>query len=68
MYALVLPIYLLGIIVILSIRIGWAAIIGIIVIILAMFLIVKVSKNNGFILNQINKYKDQRVQTTSEMI
>ena len=64
----VFPIVLLGILILLVIRIGWPAVIGFIIIIIEVPIANRISKRNGDIVVEANKYKDKRVQITTELI
>jgi len=67
-FASVFPVQLIGLTIILITRIGWGAVVGILVIVAIVPLSVKVSKKNGGTIEEINKFKDSRVKTTTEAI
>ena len=58
----------LGFITLLLIRLGWVALIGIGIMILQLPFSNKIAKRNRNMIIEANKYKDSRVQMTSEMI
>jgi ABC-type multidrug transport system fused ATPase/permease subunit len=62
------PLFLVGITILLITRIGWAAIVGIIIVLLFIPITGMISKKNGDTIVEINKHKDRRVQITAETI
>jgi ATP-binding cassette, subfamily C (CFTR/MRP), member 4 len=66
--AMTAPMLLVGITIILCIRIGWPALVGIALIIIVIPFSRKISEINAAILKQVNAFKDVRVQLTAEMI
>ena len=59
--SLVFPVVIIGITILLMIRIGWVAIIGIILMLIEVPIANRISKRNGDIVVEANKYKDKRV-------
>ena len=57
-----------GFIALLIIRLGWVALVGIAIMLLQLPISNKIAQKNGDIIVEANKYKDSRVQMTSEMI
>jgi ABC-type multidrug transport system fused ATPase/permease subunit len=68
MMATAYPLFLCGITILLITRIGWAAVVGIVIILLFIPITNMISKRNGDIIVEINKHKDRRVQITAETI
>jgi hypothetical protein len=66
--ALNFPIFAAGSITLLVMRLGWPGVLGILVTILTIPLTNCISKQNGVLIEEINVYKDRRIQTTSEVI
>jgi hypothetical protein len=62
------PIFAVGSVTLLVTRLGWPGVLGILVVILTIPLTNCISKNNGVLIEEINVYKDRRIQTTSEVI
>lgn len=62
------PVYAIGGTTLLVIRLGWPGILGILLVILSLPLSNCVSKYNSTLIQDINVYKDKRIQTTSEVI
>ena len=62
------PVYAIGTLVILVIRLGWPGLICMLINFLFFPLIGWISSINGNTLKEVNVYKDKRVQTTTEMI
>jgi len=63
-----LPLFTIGYATILLTRIGWSAFIGIPLIAIIVPVINCLSSYNGNIAKDINKFKEQRVQMTTDMI
>lgn len=59
------PIVMIGYTTILIIRLGWVGIIGIIMILLLIPFSMFISRKNGAIIQEVNQYKDRRVQITT---
>ena len=59
------PVIIVGITILLITRIGWVAIIGIIIVFLQIPLSNCISKKNGKTVQEINEFKDKRVQITT---
>ena len=59
------PVLLLGMAILLITRIGWPAIVGILIMILLIPLSNMISRRNGRIIEEINIHKDKRVQLTT---
>ena len=64
----VFPAAIVGITILLVIRIGWISIIGIIIMLIEVPIANRISKKNGEIVVEANKFKDKRVQITTELI
>ena len=62
------PVYFVGITALLIIRVGWAALIGMVPVLLVLPVLNKISKFNSETIKEINEYKDKRVHTTTEII
>lgn len=59
------PVFAIGATVLLILRLGWPGVLGLIMVILTVPLSNCISKQNGFLIQQTNLYKDKRIQTTS---
>ena len=59
------PLIVIGNTILLITRIGWVAIIGVILVLLQLPLSNMISQKNGKTVEEINKFKDKRVQITS---
>ena len=57
-----------GFVTLLIIRLGWVALIGIVIMVLQLPISNKIAQKNGDMIVEANEYKDSRVQMTSEMI
>ena len=66
--SLIFPILFLGLTIILIIRVGWSAVIAIVFYCLTIPCLRWLSKKNAEIIKEINRFKDKRVQLTSEII
>lgn len=62
------PIFAVGSTVLLIIRLGWPGVLGILFVIISVPLTNWISKKNGGYIQDINVFKDKRIQTTSEVI
>jgi ABC-type multidrug transport system fused ATPase/permease subunit len=62
------PLMVVGFTAILIARIGWAGIVGILIVVLLIPVSNCISRRNGDILKEINRHKDRRVQFTTETI
>ncbi len=62
------PIYAIGTTALLVTRLGWAGVIGIILVILSVPLSNCISRRNGALIQEINVFKDKRIQITTEVI
>ncbi len=62
------PLMVVGVTIILIVRIGWVGIIGVILMMLMIPICKNISEKNGLILKEVNKFKDKRVHTTTEVI
>ena len=67
-HTLMTPMLMIGVTIILLIRIGWPAIVGILMILLCIPIMLCISNKNREILTGVNGLKDKRVQITSETI
>lgn len=65
---LIFPVLLVGYTIIMFVRIGWVGFVGTAMILLLVPITRKVSQLNGQFQKQVNVYKDQRVQATTEAI
>lgn len=65
---LTFPIVLIGSAIILILRLGWPGIIGVVMVLLVFPITNLISKNNGALIQEINIYKDKRIQITTEII
>jgi ABC-type multidrug transport system fused ATPase/permease subunit len=64
----IFPVMIIGITSILCARLGWPGLIGIIMVVLLVPFTNKISKTNGETIQEINRFKDRRVQLTTEVI
>jgi ABC-type multidrug transport system fused ATPase/permease subunit len=62
------PVYVAGTMALLVTRLGWAGVVGIVLVVLTVPLSNCISKRNGALIQEINSFKDKRIQTTSEVI
>lgn len=62
------PLLAIGSVVLLIIRLGWPGALGIAVILISVAITNCISKRNGLLISEINKIKDKRVETTSNVI
>ena len=65
MWSTAFPVAFLGITILLLVRIGWVAIIGLIIVLLQIPISNMISKKNGSIIKEANEFKDKRVQITT---
>jgi ABC-type multidrug transport system fused ATPase/permease subunit len=62
------PIAIIGITTVLIIRVGWVALVGVLIVVLFIPLSNIISKHNGKIISEDNTIKDRRVDLTTDMI
>lgn len=62
------PVYAIGTTVLLITRLGWPGILGIVFVVLCVPITNCVSRRNGGVIEEINRFKDRRIQTTGEVI
>jgi ATP-binding cassette, subfamily C (CFTR/MRP), member 4 len=63
-----IPLMLIGSAIVLVLRIGWAGLLGVLVIVMMIPLSNIISQWNGGVRQEINHFKDQRINVTSETI
>ena len=68
MWSTSFPVSIVGITVLLITRIGWPAIVGIVLILILIPINKRISERNGDIIQEVNVFKDRRVQITTETI
>lgn len=62
------PVVLVGIAIILVCRVGWVGIVGVFLFLLFIPISILISKKNGDIISESNKFKDERVDLTAQII
>jgi ATP-binding cassette subfamily C (CFTR/MRP) protein 4 len=68
LFSFTFPITAIGSTILLITRLGWPGILGILFVILSVPLSNFISKRNGKLVEEINTYKDKRIQITTEVI